>query len=212
MRGFTAAAAACVACAARCSNQRQGYFLSSQRPNEPVLHRVCRRWRWVRVTAALIAFAAGVSASVAQPTYALIGHEAPDFALHAVSGSNVRLSEHRGDVVVLSFWSSRCSSCRAQLAALDKSLATYRSAGLQLYGINVDDDQTRAIESARGGQTVTFALLLDPQKAVSRRYEVDNLPMTLLIDRNGIVRYVLRDYSAKSEDLYLQQLRTLLNE
>ena len=48
--------------------------------------------------------------------------------------------------------------------------------------------------------------------AVSRRYEVDNLPMTLLIDRNGIVRYVLRDYSAKSDDLYLQQLRTLLNE
>jgi hypothetical protein len=47
---------------------------------------------------------------------------------------------------------------------------------------------------------------------VSRRYEVDNLPMTLLIDRNGIVRYVLRDYSAKSDDLYLQQLRTLLNE
>jgi len=81
-----------------------------------------------------------------------------------------------------------------------------------MYGINVDDDQTRAIESARGGQTVTFALLLDPQKTVSRRYEVDNLPMTLLIDRNGIVRYVLRDYSAKSEDLYLQQLRTLLNE
>ena len=42
--------------------------------------------------------------------------------------------------------------------------------------------------------------------------EVDNLPLTLLIDRNGIVRYVLRDYSAKSDDLYLQQLRTLLNE
>ena len=42
--------------------------------------------------------------------------------------------------------------------------------------------------------------------------KIDNLPMTLLIDRNGIVRYVLRDYSAKSDDLYLQQLRTLLNE
>ena len=69
-----------------------------------------------------------------------------------------------------------------------------------------------ALEFARGGQSVGFALLLDPQKSVSRRYEVDNLPMTLLIDRNGIVRYVLRDYSAKSEDLYLRQLRTLLNE
>ena len=92
-------------------------------------------------------------ASAAGPAYELLGHEAPDFALHAVAGGNVRLSEHRGDVVVLSFWGSRCTPCRAQLAALDKSLGTYRSAGLQVYGINVDDDQTRALEfrPRRGG-------------------------------------------------------------
>ena len=48
--------------------------------------------------------------------------------------------------------------------------------------------------------TVDFALLLDPTKAVSRGYQVDNLPMTVLIDRNGTVRYVLRDYSAASAD------------
>jgi cytochrome oxidase Cu insertion factor (SCO1/SenC/PrrC family) len=47
---------------------------------------------------------------------------------------------------------------------------------------------------------------------VSRDYRVDNLPMTLLIDRNGVVRYVFRDYNAKSDDLFLQQLRALLNE
>jgi peroxiredoxin len=186
--------------------------LSLQRPKGPVLRRVGLWWRCVGVAgAALIALGTGM-ASLGAQAYFLLGHEAPDFALRAVAGSNVRLSEHRGDVVVLSFWSSRCSNCRNQLAALDRSLATYRSAGLQMYGINVDDDQTRALEFAHGGQTVTFALLLDPQKAVSRSYEVDNLPMTVLIDRNGIVRYVLRDYDAKSDDLYLQRLRTLLNE
>ena len=141
----------------------------------------------------------------------LLAHEAPDFALHAVTGGNVRLSEHRGDVVVLSFWGSRCTPCRAQLAALDRSLGTYRSAGLQVYGINVDDDQTRALAFAHG-ETVTFALLLDPRKAVSRTYQVDNLPMTVLIDRSGTIRNVFRDYDAKSENLYLQQLRALLNE
>jgi len=186
--------------------------LSLQRPKGPVLRRVCLRLRCVSTAVAVLAALGAGMSSLAQPEYFLIGHEAPDFALHAVVGSNVRLSEHRGDVVVLSFWSSRCSPCRTQLAALDRSLATYRSAGLQVYGINVDDDQTRAIEFAHGGQAVTFALLLDPQKTVSRHYQVDNLPMTVLIDRNGIVRYVLRDYSAKSEDLYLRQLRTLLNE
>ena len=135
----------------------------------------------------------------------------PDFALHAVAGGNVRLSEHRGEVVVLSFWSSRCNPCRAQLAALNRSLATYRSAGLAIYGIGVDDDPGKSLEYARS-LTVSFVLLLDPAKQVSRSYQVDNLPMTVLIDRGGTVRHVLRDYSAASDGVYVQQLRTLLNE
>jgi peroxiredoxin len=157
---------------------------------------------------AVIAFGAVVQA---EPGYLLLGHEAPDFALHAIAGGNVRLSEHLGDVIVLSFWGSRCTPCRAQLASLDRSLGTYRSAGLQVYGINVDDDQGHALSFAHG-ESVSFTLLLDPEKAVSRSYQVDNLPMTVLIDRGGVVRHVFRDYNAKSEELYLQQLRQLLNE
>jgi peroxiredoxin len=150
-------------------------------------------------------------ATSAATGYALLGHEAPDFALRAVNGNNVRLSEHRGEVVVLSFWGSRCGQCRMQLAALDKSFKTYHSAGLQVFGVNVDDDQGGALEFART-QALGFALLLDPKKAVARIYLVDNLPMTLLIDRSGAVRQVHRDFSSKFEPLYLQQLRVLLNE
>ena len=157
-----------------------------------------------------VALAPGQSCR-AQPPYALIGQAAPDFALHAAIGGNERLSEHRGAVVVLSFWSSQCTSCRVQLAALNRSLATYRSAGLAILGIGVDDDTARAVEFARGAK-VDFSLLLDPSKVVSRSYQVDNLPMTVLIDRNGTVRHVLRDYSPGSDALYLQDVRDLLNE
>ena len=109
-----------------------------------------RLWRYpptelslgLRLCLAAIAFCAP---ALADTSYALVAHEAPDFALHAIAGGNVRLSEHRGDVVILSFWGSRCTPCRAQLAALNRTLATYRSAGLQVYGINVDDDQSRAL-------------------------------------------------------------------
>jgi peroxiredoxin len=209
MRGFTAprgpeAAAASFA---------EGYFLSLQRPEGAMQRRLWRYYAikssfgW-RLWLAAITFCAP---AFADTSYALLAHAAPDFALHAIAGGNVRLSEHRGDVVILSFWGSRCTPCRAQLAALNQSLATYRSAGLQVYGINVDDDQSRALAFAHG-EAVTFPLLLDPEKAVSRTYQVDNLPMTLLIDRNGVVRNVFRDYNAKSESLYLQQLRALLNE
>jgi peroxiredoxin len=180
--------------------------LGRQQPNGRTLQ---SRPLWGR---ALIGALATVALAASAATgYALLGHDAPDFALHAVSGGNVRLSEHRGDVVVLSFWGSRCGPCRVQLATLDRSFKTYRSAGLQVFGVNVDDDQTGALEFART-QAVGFPLLLDPQKAVAKSYLVDNLPMTLLIDRAGSVRQVHRDFNPKVEALYLQQLRALLNE
>ena len=160
----------------------------------------------------LLALGLGAAAlAPAQPDYPLIGEAAPDFALRAAVGDNVRLSEHRGEVVVLSFWSSRCTPCRTQLGALNRSLATYQSAGLAVYGVGVDDDPVKALAFARSAG-VGFALLLDPAKAVSRSYQIDNLPMTVLIDRNGTVRHVLRDYSAATNGLYLRELRALLNE
>lgn len=150
-------------------------------------------------------------APAAPPAYTLLGREAPDFALHALVGSNVRLSEHLGEVIVLSFWGSSCGPCRMQLDALDKSARTYGSVGLRVFGIGVDDDPVRALEFAKE-RSVGFPMLLDPSKSVSRQYEVDNLPMTVLIDRGGVVRHVHRDFSAKQDALYLQQLRALLNE
>jgi peroxiredoxin len=61
---------------------------------------------------------------------------------------NVRLSEYRGQPVILSFWSSGCSTCAKQLATLDKLYGTYRSAGLVVFGVSVDDNLPRAQQYA----------------------------------------------------------------
>ena len=164
----------------------------------------------LRLCVAVIA-CGGISAAGADQPYRLIGQPAPDFALRAVSGVNARVSEHRGEVVVLSFWGSRCTPCRTQLSSLNRSFVTYQSAGLAMFGVGVDDDPKRALEFAHSAG-VGFPMLLDPEKGVARNYEVDNLPMTVLIDRAGNVRYVLRDYSPDNETVYLQELRALLNE
>ena len=185
--------------------------MSWQRPNRQAGREAGSRMsRPARLFLFVLTLGAGVPLE-AQADYALIGQAAPDFALHAAVGGNVRLSEHRGEVVVLSFWGSGCPPCRTQLAALDRSRATYQSAGLAVYGIGVDDDPAKARAFAHS-VAVGFELLLDPAKAVSRSYQVDNLPMTVLIDRNGTVRHVLRDYNGASERRYVQLLRALLNE
>jgi peroxiredoxin len=143
--------------------------------------------------------------------YTLLGRSAPDFALRATSGSNVRLSEHRGDVVLIAFWSSRCNPCRPQLAQLDQLNATYGSAGLVTLAVGVDDNVPRAKEFAASVRP-KFAMLLDPGKQVARAYDVDALPMVLLIDRSGAVRFVHRDYKTGADADYLRELKTLLDE
>ncbi len=143
--------------------------------------------------------------------HALIGKPAPDFALRSAAGPNLRLSEQRGDVVVLSFWSSRCNTCRQQLAELDRLYATYRPAGFVVFGINVDDDAASSIEFIRA-QGASFPMLLDPEKNTARSFDIDNLPMLVAIDRFGVVRLVRRDDRRSGVAEYTAALRRLIDE
>jgi peroxiredoxin len=157
------------------------------------------------------ALLAGASAQGAAPAYRLAGQAAPDFALRSAGGPNVRLSELRGEVVLLAFYGSRCGQCGPQLAAVDRLVAMYGSAGLAALAVNVDDDQ-RAARSFIDAQRVRLPMLLDPEKSVARAYRIDNLPMLLVIDRGGAIRHAHRDYRPADEALYQQQIKVLLDE
>jgi peroxiredoxin len=162
----------------------------------------------------LFLLAAGIAAltlPAASAEHRLTGKSAPDFALRSAAGTNIRLSEHRGDVVLLAFFGSRCDQCGDQLAALGRIVDTYQSAGLAALAVNVDDNQDAAAEFIAAHRT-SFPMLLDPQKSVARSYRVDNLPMLLLIDRSGAIRFVHRDYRSGQEAAYMAQTRQLLDE
>jgi peroxiredoxin len=164
----------------------------------------------LRILIAALALA-GAFPALAARFHAAPGLAAPDFALRAYAGPNVRLSEHVGQVVVISFWGVGCDACRLQLQALEQDFGRYRAQGLRVYGVEVADDQAEAQRFVRG-MHVTFPLLQDPAKTVARLYDVDNLPMTLLIDRDGKIRQVVRDFNEKSRQACEDELRTLLAE
>jgi peroxiredoxin len=144
-------------------------------------------------------------------TYRLQGQEAPDFALRSWGGPNLRLSEHRGEVVALTFYGSRCGQCGAQLASLSRLFDTYHSAGFTAMAVSVDDDPQAASGFAAGHRT-SVPMLLDPEKSVARAYRVDFLPMLLIIDRSGRIRHVHRDFRPGQDAQYLDQIKVLLDE
>jgi len=143
--------------------------------------------------------------------YALVGQQAPDLVARGLTGENVRVSEHRGEVVVVSFWSGSCNTCRNQLEALDRIARTYASAGLTVIGVNLDDDLARAEKFARA-QNVQFPLLISAPENTGADYHIDRVPMMVFVDRAGVLRAAHREFKSRDEDLYVRELRTLLNE
>ena len=135
---------------------------------------------------------------------------APDFTLRTMNGPNLRLAEQRGRVVMVNFWATWCGPCRQEMPQLDRLYQKYRASGFVLLGVNVDDDTRKAADvAAKLG--VSFPVLLDTDKAVSRLYDLSTMPSTVLIDREGKVRYVHRGYlTGYKEDNYDKQIRELL--
>ena len=141
----------------------------------------------------------------------LEGREAPDFALKSSTGDNVRLSEYRGDVVMINFWATWCGPCRQEMPLLDELYQRYERVGFNLLGVNIDDDSRRAMQMIEE-LGVDFPVLFDERKEVSRLYDVEAMPVTVLVDRGGNVRFVHHGYKPGYEDKYLTQVRALLRE
>jgi peroxiredoxin len=138
-----------------------------------------------------------------------VSANAPDFTLRSMDGPNLRLQEQRGQVVMINFWATWCGPCRQEMPHLTRLYDKYRSAGFVILGVNVDDDARRATDLATK-LGLKFPVLLDTDKTVSRLYDLGTMPTSVLVDRNGRVRYVYNGYVAGYEDLYEKQIRELL--
>ncbi len=156
--------------------------------------------------AALLAASASLgSAAIAPATLA------PDFTLRSADGPNLRLNEQRGHVVLVNFWATWCGPCRQEMPHLNRLYEKYRASGFVLLGVNVDDDPRNAIGVATK-LGVKFPVLLDSEKKVSALYDLSAMPATVLIDKDGRVRFLHRGYQAGVEDTYDKQIRDMLKE
>lgn len=176
---------------------------------ETQLRNQSRLRRVLLSAAALLALPVLALASV--QTAVQVGTPAPDFALKSAAGPNLRLSEHRGQVVMINFWATWCGPCRQEMPKLEEIFSRYERAGFTLLGVNIDEDSARALRLA-ADLGVSFPLLLDNEQSVSRLYDVQAMPMTVLVDRGGKVRSVHFGYRPGMEQRYLDEVRALLRE
>lgn len=136
---------------------------------------------------------------------------APDFTLKSVDGSNLRLSEQRGQVVLINFWASWCGPCRQEMPLLDEIQQKYSKLGFTVLGVNVDKDPAKADKILKD-IPVTFPVLYDSEGTVSKLFDVSAMPTTVIVDRDGSMRFLHLGFKPGYEDIYVDHIKTLIRE
>jgi thiol-disulfide isomerase/thioredoxin len=127
----------------------------------------------------------------------LLGRPAPDFRLPLINGEGaeegdlLRMSDLRGQVVVLDFWATWCPPCRASIPVLARVATAVETRGVRVLGVDVESLPPAVAGAAHRRLGATFPSVQDAARQVAAAYHVDVLPTLVVIDRAGIVRGVL---------------------
>jgi peroxiredoxin len=136
---------------------------------------------------------------------------APNFSLMSKDGEHVSLDDLKGQVVMINFWATWCGPCRREMPHLEALHQRYSDLGFTLLGINVEDD-SRGVDKFLRETPISFEVLYDPANEVSAMYDVIAMPSTVMVDREGNLRYMHHGYQSGYEHEYQAQIRALLRE
>ena len=191
--------------------------MSEQNPAEPVQerHGVPRALRLTVLVVALVALLVGAGVLLAgrlagtgspfpaafapqQPAspagngaLPLEGQPAPDFTLKTLDGSTITLSKLQGQSVLINFWASWCTPCRAEMPEIVRVYEAHKADGLVVLAINMTfQDSLPEAQAFTKKFHMPFPVLLDDTGAVARdAYRVPVLPMSFFVDRKGIIAH-----------------------
>jgi len=135
-----------------------------------------------------------------------VGQPAPDFALKSTQGRNLRLSEYRGQPVLVVFWAEWCGRCPDQLQALAELQAGQGGNAFGVLAVNIDKNPDPAREAAG---RFPLTILHDADQSVARAYDPAHLPFLVLVDAHGNVRQTFEKYRPGDAATYATELAAL---
>jgi thiol-disulfide isomerase/thioredoxin len=121
------------------------------------------------------------------------------------------LDPYKGKVVYLDFWASWCGPCRLSFPWMNDAQSQFGSAGLVVIAVNVDHDRALA-EKFLGVHGADFKVVFDPKGAIASQYKIAGMPTSVVIGRDGRVRYEHTGFFENREGEYDNQISQLLSE
>jgi len=136
-------------------------------------------------------------------------HQAPDFALKDVDGKTVKLSDLRGDVVLLNFWATWCSPCQIEIPWFVDFQQQYKDRKFAVVGVSLDDDGWTSVKPYLEKRKINYRVVVGTEETSQLYGGIDALPTTFLIDRSGRIAQVHTGLVSKSE--YQDEIVKLLD-
>jgi peroxiredoxin len=138
-----------------------------------------------------------------------VGKAAPDWELKTLDGKALKVSGHKGRVVLLTWFACWCGPCHAEAPIMEKEIwQKYQAKGLTVVGVNAGerDDPQKAAQGFVGRHTLTYPVAMDVDNAVSELYEIQAFPTIVVIDRKGVLRYMQAGFDHQGVVALLEKL------
>ena len=140
---------------------------------------------------------------------ATVGRTAPDFTTQTLDGARVRLSQYRGQPVLLNFWATWCAPCQDEMPLIQRSSDIYKSQGLVVLAVNYQQTSTSSMKAFLRKVDARFPGVFDPAGQIAGAYGVNvGLPVSVFIDRSGVVSFI--QLGQMSDAILQQHLHAIL--
>jgi thiol-disulfide isomerase/thioredoxin len=135
---------------------------------------------------ASFAMAAALALVASKPASALAElQRAPAWELQDVSGKTVKLSDFKGQVIVLDFWATWCGPCREEIPGFMALQKKYAGKGLVIIGVSMDEEGWAVVTPFIGKMGITYPMVLGTPEVAAKYGDVEALPTTFIINRAG---------------------------
>ena len=129
----------------------------------------------------------------------------------AANAATLDLSAYKGKVVYLDFWASWCGPCKLSFPYMERLAYYYSKQPFVIVAVNVDHSRAKA-DAFLSTVNARFPIVYDPRGVIAAHYGVKAMPTSILIGRDGRVRYVDKGFFAEQMPIYESHIAELIND
>ncbi|GEN89174.1 peroxiredoxin family protein [Oceanobacillus sojae] len=135
-----------------------------------------------------------------------VGNIAPDFELQTLNGETVKLSDYRGEKVMINFWATWCPPCRAEMPDMEEF---YQDKDIVILAVNLTETENnlQQVEDFINEHGLTFPILLDEEIEVAEQYMIQPIPTSYMINSNGVVSF--KAFGSLNYDFMVQEFEKM---